>query len=163
MDQCMEYVYILSANFTQRRSGVGGRHKPFPLDDRPIPQCLCHRRDRQTTQALRCSSGPRRPDLLPSSPGKSMGGVSTPGGEPAWTMQYSTPPKPSHPPPYFLGVLSYRYIEWRAGSCGQDVVGRGEMNRAGWMELEMWMFPNGNRDPRLNTSFGSPAALPLCR
>lgn len=33
----MEYVYILSANFTQRRRGVGGRHKPFPLNDETHP------------------------------------------------------------------------------------------------------------------------------
>ncbi|TNN84507.1 hypothetical protein EYF80_005207 [Liparis tanakae] len=37
MDQCVEYVYILSANFTQRRRSVGGRHKPFPLDDEAHP------------------------------------------------------------------------------------------------------------------------------
>ncbi|KAJ4933615.1 hypothetical protein JOQ06_030439 [Pogonophryne albipinna] len=37
MDQCVEYVYILSANFTQRRRSVGGRHKPFPLDDGAHP------------------------------------------------------------------------------------------------------------------------------
>lgn len=37
MDQCVEYVYILSANFTQRRRGVGGRHKPFPPDDEAHP------------------------------------------------------------------------------------------------------------------------------
>ncbi|CAJ1079265.1 hypothetical protein KUCAC02_009823%2C partial [Xyrichtys novacula] len=37
MDQCVEYVYILSANFTQRRRGVGGRHKPFPPDDGAHP------------------------------------------------------------------------------------------------------------------------------
>lgn len=33
----MEYVYILSANFTQRRRSVGGRHKPFPPDDEAHP------------------------------------------------------------------------------------------------------------------------------
>lgn len=37
MDQCVEYVYILSANFTQKRRGVGGRHKPFPPDDQAHP------------------------------------------------------------------------------------------------------------------------------
>lgn len=37
MDQCVEYVYILSANFTQKRRGVGGRHKPFPPDDEAHP------------------------------------------------------------------------------------------------------------------------------
>lgn len=37
MDQCLEYVYILSANFTQRRRSVGGRHKPLPLDDEAHP------------------------------------------------------------------------------------------------------------------------------
>ncbi|CAG09321.1 unnamed protein product [Tetraodon nigroviridis] len=37
MDQCVEYVYILSANFTQRRRRVGGRHKPLPPDDEAHP------------------------------------------------------------------------------------------------------------------------------
>lgn len=47
MDQCMEYVYILSANFTQRKRSVGGRHKPFPPDDEAHPSrmsSVCVRR-----------------------------------------------------------------------------------------------------------------------
>lgn len=42
MDQCVEYVYILSANFTQRRRSVGGRHKPFPPDDEAHPSRASH-------------------------------------------------------------------------------------------------------------------------
>lgn len=61
----MEYVYILSANFTQRRRSVGGRHKPFPLDDEAHPSrtsSVCDWRCTKTeknTEALYCSTGPQ--------------------------------------------------------------------------------------------------------
>ncbi|TWW80740.1 hypothetical protein D4764_01G0005550 [Takifugu flavidus] len=62
MDQCVEYVYILSANFTQRRRCVGGRHKPLPPDDEAHPsrlslpvcdqRCGGRRRQRHSTAPL---------------------------------------------------------------------------------------------------------------
>lgn len=52
MDQCVEYVYILSANFTQRRRSVGGGHKPFPPDGEAHPSlvssCLQSQTDRDS-------------------------------------------------------------------------------------------------------------------
>lgn len=67
MDQCVEYVYILSANFTQKRRGVGGRHKPFPPDDEAHPSKARARvspstggfcRDRSKTVRRRHSTAP---------------------------------------------------------------------------------------------------------
>lgn len=70
MDQCVEYVYILSANFTQKRRGVGGRHKPFPPDDEAHPskaparvfprlEASAETESDSQTEALYCSTGPR--------------------------------------------------------------------------------------------------------
>lgn len=65
MDQCVEYVYILSANFTQKRRGVGGRHKPFPPDDEAHPskrgcvEASAETESDSQTESLYCSTGPR--------------------------------------------------------------------------------------------------------
>lgn len=72
MDQCVEYVYILSANFTQKRRGVGGRHKPFPPDDQAHPSKavatggFC--RDSQTVRR-RHSTAPLGHATVPVPPG----------------------------------------------------------------------------------------------
>lgn len=95
MDQCVEYVYILSANFTQRRRGVGGRHKPFPPDGEAHPskararvfppphrhptsprlEASAETESDSQTEALYCSTGPHN---CPRPPGSPRGGAPGP-------------------------------------------------------------------------------------